>query len=73
MNTWQDWVVTIVTVATLGFLLFWRIRDSQTRLKMEVLRVDGPKTAEPLVVFNVVNKSKLAMLLDNPRLEDETG
>jgi hypothetical protein len=70
-NSWLDWGVAIVTVATLIFLLVWRIRDSQTRLKMEVFRVVGLETAQPVVVFNVINKSKFAVLLDNPRLLDE--
>jgi len=72
-TTLLDWIVGGVTILTLVLLIIWRIRDNQTHLKIEVMRIDAPHSAQPTVIFNVINKSKFPVLLDKPHLEDDAG
>jgi hypothetical protein len=73
LTWWLHGLVEAATIITLFLLIYWRVRDSQTRLKIDVLRVEEPDSPGPRAVFNVLNKSKHTVLLDKPRLTTLTG
>jgi hypothetical protein len=72
-NTGLDWLVAVVTVATLVCLIAFRIWDSRTYTEISIFMSRLSKDSPPKVLFQVVNKSKISLYLGEGQLLDEGG